>query len=72
MIVTGSKLVLAAGAVNSAVLLLASADHKHPRGVPNSSDQVGRNRMIHNKADIVAIRRQPSQRRYLPEDPVDQ
>jgi choline dehydrogenase-like flavoprotein len=47
--------VLAAGAVNSAALLLASADHQHPRGLANSSDQVGRNFMMHNNAHIVAI-----------------
>jgi choline dehydrogenase-like flavoprotein len=55
VIVTDSKFVLAAGAVYSAVLLLASADHKHPRGLSNSSDQVGRNLMMHNNAHIVAI-----------------
>ena len=53
--ITGGKFVLAAGAVNSAALLLASADAKHPRGLANSSDQVGRNFMMHNNAHIVAI-----------------
>jgi choline dehydrogenase-like flavoprotein len=53
--ITGDRFVLAAGAVNSAVLLLASADAKHPRGLANSSDQVGRNFMMHNNAHIVAI-----------------
>ena len=53
--VTGAKFVLAAGAVNSAALLLASADEKHPRGLANSSGQVGRNFMMHNNAHIVAI-----------------
>lgn len=53
--VTGGKFVLAAGAVNSAALLLASADEKHPRGLANSSDQVGRNFMMHNNAHVVAI-----------------
>jgi choline dehydrogenase-like flavoprotein len=53
--VTGGKFVLAAGAVNSAALLLASADESHPRGLANSSDQVGRNFMMHNNAHIVAI-----------------
>jgi choline dehydrogenase-like flavoprotein len=46
--VTGAKFVLAAGAVNSAALLLASA-------VANSSDLVGRNFMMHNNAHIVAV-----------------
>ena len=53
--VTGGKFVLAAGAVNSAALLLASADETHARGLANSSDQVGRNFMMHNNAHIVAI-----------------
>jgi choline dehydrogenase-like flavoprotein len=53
--VTGAKFVLAAGAVNSAALLLASANNKHPRGLANSSDQVGRNFMMHNNAHIVAV-----------------
>jgi choline dehydrogenase-like flavoprotein len=41
--------------VNSAVLLLMSADEKHPRGLANTSDQVGRNFMMHNNAHIVAV-----------------
>jgi choline dehydrogenase-like flavoprotein len=53
--VTGARFVLAAGAVNSAALLLASADEKNPGGLANSSDQVGRNFMMHNNAHIVAI-----------------
>ena len=53
--VTGERFVLAAGAVNSAALLLASADARHPRGLANSSGQVGRNLMLHNNAHIVAV-----------------
>jgi choline dehydrogenase-like flavoprotein len=53
--VSGGKFVLAAGAVNSAALLIASADDKHPRGLANSSDQVGRNFMMHNNAHVVAV-----------------
>ncbi len=53
--VTGGKFVLAAGAVNSAALLLASADHSNPSGLANSSDQVGRNFMMHNNAHIAAV-----------------
>jgi choline dehydrogenase-like flavoprotein len=40
---TGDIVVLAAGAVNTAVLLLASANAAHPNGLANGSDQVGRN-----------------------------
>ena len=46
---------LAAGAVNSAALLLASADDAHPGGLANSSGQVGRNFMMHNNAHVAAI-----------------
>jgi choline dehydrogenase-like flavoprotein len=46
--VSGAKFVLAAGAVNSAALLLGS-------DVANSSGQVGRNFMMHNNAHIVAV-----------------
>ena len=53
--ITAGKFVLAAGAVNSAALLLASAGERHPRGLANSSDQVGRNFMMHNNAHIVAV-----------------
>lgn len=47
--------VVACGAVNSAALLLRSADTKHPLGLANSSDQVGRNYMVHNNSGLVAV-----------------
>lgn len=47
--------VLAAGAVNSAVLLLASASDAHPRGLANGSDQVGRNYMCHLNSVMLAL-----------------
>ena len=46
---------LAAGAVNSAVILLASACAPHPRGLANGSDQVGRNFMYHQADALLAI-----------------
>lgn len=55
--------VLAAGAVQSAALLLASADSEHPKGLANGSDQVGRNFMNHNASALLALhpfRRNPS------------
>lgn len=42
--------VASAGAINSAALLLRSANDKHPTGLANSSDQVGRNYMSHNNS----------------------
>lgn len=48
--VKGDIVVLAAGAINSAALLLASAQAKHANGLANSSDQVGRNYMFHTSS----------------------
>lgn len=53
--VSGGRFVLAAGAVNSAAILLSSADDKHPRGLANGSDRLGRNFMMHNNAHIAAV-----------------
>ncbi len=47
--------VLSAGAVNSAKILLTSANDHHPNGLANGSDQVGRNYMFHNSKAIVAM-----------------
>lgn len=47
--------VLAAGAVNSAALLLRSADDVHPNGLANASGQVGRNYMCHLNSACIAI-----------------
>jgi choline dehydrogenase-like flavoprotein len=44
-----------AGAVNSAVILLASLNHKHANGLANSSDQVGRNFMYHQADALLAV-----------------
>ena len=52
--------VLSAGAINSAGLLLRSANAKHPEGLANGSDQVGRNYMAHNPTAIMAIGRNPT------------
>jgi len=47
--------VVSAGAVNSAVLFLKSANTMHPHGLANSSGQVGRNFMKHNNAAMMGI-----------------
>jgi choline dehydrogenase-like flavoprotein len=44
-----------AGAINSSVILLASANDKHQNGLANSSDQVGRNFMYHQADALLAI-----------------
>ena len=45
---------LCAGAVQSAALLLRSANAAHPKGLANASDQVGRNFMNHNASAVIA------------------
>lgn len=47
--------VLSCGAINSAVLLLQSANSIHPEGLANSSGQVGRNFMKHNNGAMVGL-----------------
>jgi len=46
---------VACGAVNSAALFLRSANENHPNGLANSSDQVGRNLMLHHNGCLVAF-----------------
>src|SRR5262249_153072 len=50
---------LSAGASNSAKILLASASDRHPNGLANGSDQVGRNYMFHNCKAVVALAKEP-------------
>jgi choline dehydrogenase-like flavoprotein len=52
---TAPLIVLSAGAVMSAALLLSSADDRHPTGLANTSDQVGRNFMNHNLSAVIAV-----------------
>ncbi|MDA8966175.1 GMC family oxidoreductase [Planktomarina temperata] len=54
-ILASKIVVLAAGAVQTAALLLASADENNPIGIANRSDQVGRNFMNHNCSAVMAM-----------------
>jgi len=56
----GDIVVISCGAANSAKLLLMSANDKHPRGLANGSDQVGRNYMYHNSLAVLAISKEPN------------
>ena len=47
--------VVSCGAANSAKLLLASATEKHPNGLSNRSDQLGRNYTFHNSQAVLAL-----------------
>lgn len=56
----GHMVVLSAGAVNSAVLLLRSANDKHPNGLANRSGVVGRHYMCHNNSAMIAVSKEPN------------
>ena len=60
----GDVVVVAAGAANSAKLLLASASDHHPNGLANGSDQVGRNYMFHNSTAVLAISKEPNPTKF--------
>jgi choline dehydrogenase-like flavoprotein len=57
---TGDIVVVSCGAANSAKLLLLSANEKHPNGLANGSDQVGRNYMYHNSVAVLAVSKEPN------------
>ena len=52
--------VVSCGATNSAALLLKSASDRHPRGLANSSDVVGRHYMAHINSGVIAISQTPN------------
>lgn len=52
--------VASCGAVNSAALLLRSANERHPHGLANRSGVVGRHYMCHNNSVALAISRHPN------------
>jgi len=57
---TADVVALSAGAINSAALLLSSANERHPHGLGNSSGMVGRNLMLHNNSSLIAISKTPN------------
>jgi len=52
--------VVSCGAINSAALLLRSANDKHPRGLANGSEVVGRHYMGHINSVLMAISKCPN------------
>ena len=52
---SAGTVVVACGALSSALLLLRSANERHPNGLANGSDQVGRNYMRHEMSVVVAL-----------------
>jgi choline dehydrogenase-like flavoprotein len=57
---TADVVVLSAGAINSAALLLRSASDRHPHGLANGSDVVGRHYMGHVNSVLMAISKCPN------------
>lgn len=57
---SGAIVVVSCGAANSAKLLLLSANDKHPSGLANGSDEVGRNYMFHDSQAVLALSKEPN------------
>jgi choline dehydrogenase-like flavoprotein len=57
---SGDIVVVSAGAINSAALLLRSASERHPNGLANGSDTVGRHYMGHLNSVVLAISPEPN------------
>ena len=60
----GDIVVVACGAINSAALLLRSANWAHPDGLANGSGVVGRHYMCHNNSALIALSRTPNPTRF--------
>jgi choline dehydrogenase-like flavoprotein len=61
----GDIVAVCCGAINSAALLLASANDQHPHGLANSHDMVGRHFMFHQADAILAIGKEPNRSSYM-------
>jgi len=57
---SGDIVVVSCGAINSAALLLRSANDKHPQGLANSSEIVGRYYMGHTNSVLMGISKCPN------------
>jgi choline dehydrogenase-like flavoprotein len=57
---SGDIVAVCAGAANTARILLRSASDRHPGGLANGSDQVGRTYMFHNSNAVVALGKEPN------------
>jgi choline dehydrogenase-like flavoprotein len=54
--ISADRIIVSCGAVNSAALLLRSANAMHPDGLANQSGLVGRNYMVHNNTAMMAVK----------------
>jgi choline dehydrogenase-like flavoprotein len=58
--ISADVVVVACGALSSALLFLRSASDAHPNGLANGSGLVGRNYVRHNNATVLAISKEPN------------
>jgi choline dehydrogenase-like flavoprotein len=56
----GAMVVVSCGAINSAALLLRSANDRHPAGLANRSGVVGRHYMGHVNSVLMAVSKEPN------------
>ena len=61
---TADIVVVSAGAINSAALLLRSHGERHPDGLANGSGVVGRHYMCHNNSAFMALTAAPNPTRF--------
>ena len=61
---TGDIVVVACGALSSALLMLRSTSDAYPNGLANHSGLVGRNYMRHNNATVLAISKTPNPTKF--------
>jgi choline dehydrogenase-like flavoprotein len=60
MTFSADLVIVSCGAINSAALLLRSANEEHPKGLANGSDTVGRHYMGHTNSVLMAISKCPN------------
>lgn len=60
----GDIVVVAAGAINTAALFLRSRSERHPNGLANSSDLVGRHYMSNTNASLMALSKEPNEAQF--------
>ncbi|WP_353145273.1 GMC family oxidoreductase [Chryseobacterium sp.] len=63
-ILTADLVILSAGAINSAAILLESRSEQFPNGLANTSDQVGRNYMFHQNTALIALYTEPNPTKF--------
>ncbi|WP_338358078.1 GMC family oxidoreductase [Yeosuana marina] len=64
MVLHADLVILSAGAINSAALLLNSTTNLHPNGLGNSSGVVGRHYMFHNNSAMIALSTEPNDTKF--------